>query len=206
MTTVVVDDDAKINLLLDKAPTCLKRLVHFKEIKPETISRAKKRGIELRRFEEIEKMGASYSHSHRERPPKPDDISTVCYTSGTTGNPKGVMLSHENIVADVSAVLLQMGEHRPNRQDIMISFLPLAHMLERCCQVAMYMQGGAVGFYAGDIRCLMDDMKELKPTVSPAVPRLLNRIHDKVIINNCIIIELIFNCFLILELFRLWPQ
>ena len=90
------------------------------------------------------------------------------------------MLSHENIVADVSAVLLQMGEHRPRRDDTMISFLPLAHMLERCCQVAMYMQGGAVGFFGGDIRNLTEDFKALKPTVTPAVPRLLNRIHDKV--------------------------
>ncbi|XP_021955219.1 long-chain-fatty-acid--CoA ligase 1 isoform X2 [Folsomia candida] len=183
MTTVICDDDAKINLLLDKAPKCLVRLVHIKPLKPETIARAKKQAIELLRFEEVEKLGSTYSHSHREKPPRPDDISTICYTSGTTGNPKGVMLSHENIVADVSAVLLQMGEHRPCRQDTMISFLPLAHMLERCCQVAMYMQGGAVGFYAGDIRNLMEDMKALKPTVTPAVPRLLNRIHDKVMGN-----------------------
>lgn len=108
MTTVICDDDAKINLLLDKAPKCLVRLVHIKPLKPETIARAKKQAIELLRFEEVEKLGSTYSHSHREKPPRPDDISTICYTSGTTGNPKGVMLSHENIVADVSAVLLQV--------------------------------------------------------------------------------------------------
>jgi len=62
----------------------------------------------------------------------------------------------------------------------MISFLPLAHMLERCCEVAVFMEGGSIGFFQGDIRLLMDDMQALKPTVSPAVPRLLNRIYDKV--------------------------
>lgn len=90
------------------------------------------------------------------------------------------MLTHENVVADVSATLLQLGDQKPNCSDVMISFLPLAHMLERICQVAVYMQGGAVGFFTGDVRNLMDDMKALRPTITPAVPRLLNRIFDKV--------------------------
>ncbi len=72
MSTVICDDEAKINLLLDKAPTCLKRLVYMKDLKPETIARAKRQGIELRRFEEVEKLGSTYSHSHREKPPRPD--------------------------------------------------------------------------------------------------------------------------------------
>lgn len=69
------------------------------------------------------------------QPPKYTDLATICYTSGTTGNPKGVMLTHENIVAGVCAVLLQLGEHRPTNKDCMMSFLPLAHMLEKCCEV-----------------------------------------------------------------------
>jgi len=72
------------------------------------------------------------------QPPRPEDICSVCYTSGTTGKPKGVVLTHENIIADVSAVILQLGEHRPNRHDVMISFLPLAHMLERSCEVSQF--------------------------------------------------------------------
>ena len=63
----------------------------------------------------------------------------------------------------------------------MLSFLPLAHMLERCCEVAVYIAGGAVGFYSGDIRNIVDDYKTLKPTITPSVPRLLNRVYDKVI-------------------------
>ena len=69
------------------------------------------------------------------QPPKPSDLCTICYTSGTTGNPKGVMLTHENVMASVSAVIMQLGDHRPVSTDVMISFLPLAHMLERCCEV-----------------------------------------------------------------------
>ena len=70
------------------------------------------------------------------QPPTPDHVCTICYTSGTTGNPKGVMLTHGNIIANVSAVCAQMGEYAPREDDVMISFLPLAHMLERCCEVS----------------------------------------------------------------------
>lgn len=62
----------------------------------------------------------------------------------------------------------------------MMSFLPLAHMLERCCENGVYYSGGAVGFYSGDIKELTNDLKALKPTVMPAVPRLLNRVYDKI--------------------------
>lgn len=66
------------------------------------------------------------------------------------------------------------------QSDVLLSFLPLAHMLERCCEVAVYIAGGAVGFYSGDIRNLVDDYKTLRPTITPSVPRLLNRVYDKV--------------------------
>lgn len=72
------------------------------------------------------------------QPPKPHDLCTICYTSGTTGNPKGVMLTHENVVASVCAVNLQLGDQCPQQPDVMISFLPLAHMLERCCEVSFF--------------------------------------------------------------------
>lgn len=72
------------------------------------------------------------------------------------------------------------GIHRPTVGDVMMSFLPLAHMLERCCENAMYYSGGCVGFYSGDIRELTNDLKALRPTVMPAVPRLLNRVYDKI--------------------------
>ena len=76
------------------------------------------------------------------QPPSKDDLCTVCYTSGTTGNPKGVMLSHENVVASMCAVMLQMGDQRPTSTDILISYLPLAHMLERCCQARTHGRHG----------------------------------------------------------------
>lgn len=149
-----------------------------KQTRPATNQRAKNRGIELYRFDDIERLGAQKNHP--ELPPKVTDLCTICYTSGTTGNPKGVMLTHQNAIAAICSVIMQMGDHALSSKDTMISFLPLAHMLERCCENGMYMVGGSVGFYSGDIKNLADDMKALKPTVTPAVPRLLNRIYDKV--------------------------
>ena len=63
-----------------------------------------------------------------------------------------------------------------------MSFLPLAHMFERCCVAAIFMVGASCGFFGGDIKNLSEDMQILKPTVIPCVPRLFNRIHDKVMV------------------------
>lgn len=156
----------------------MRKLVVVKETRPATKQRAKNRGVDLYKYDDIERMGAQKNYP--ELPPQASDLCTVCYTSGTTGNPKGVMLTHQNVMSAMCAVLMQMGDHRISSKDTMISFLPLAHMLERSCENAMYMVGGSVGFYSGDIKRLAEDMKALRPTVMPAVPRLLNRIYDKV--------------------------
>uniref|UniRef100_A0A6Q2Y6C6 Arachidonate--CoA ligase n=1 Tax=Esox lucius TaxID=8010 RepID=A0A6Q2Y6C6_ESOLU len=68
----------------------------------------------------------------------------------------------------------------PNQDDVLISFLPLAHMFERLIESVVYCHGGRIGFFQGDIRLLSDDMKALRPTIFPVVPRLLNRMYDKI--------------------------
>uniref|UniRef100_A0A674F7C7 Arachidonate--CoA ligase n=1 Tax=Salmo trutta TaxID=8032 RepID=A0A674F7C7_SALTR len=93
------------------------------------------------------------------------------------GKPKGAMITHGNIASNSSSVIKIL---EVCSEDVSISYLPLAHMFERMIQVSMLCHGARVGFYQGDISLLMDDIKTLKPTLFPVVPRLLNRIYDKV--------------------------
>uniref|UniRef100_A0A674F784 Arachidonate--CoA ligase n=1 Tax=Salmo trutta TaxID=8032 RepID=A0A674F784_SALTR len=102
------------------------------------------------------------------QPPQPQDLAVVCFTSGTTGT----MCFYRSLCESSSTPT--------TLHDVSISYLPLAHMFERMIQVSMLCHGARVGFYQGDISLLMDDIKTLKPTLFPVVPRLLNRIYDKV--------------------------
>uniref|UniRef100_A0AAY4B2T5 Long-chain-fatty-acid--CoA ligase n=1 Tax=Denticeps clupeoides TaxID=299321 RepID=A0AAY4B2T5_9TELE len=115
-------------------------------------------------------------------PPNPEDLAVVCFTSGTTGKPKGAMITHGNIASNTSSVIkILEGYFEISQEDVSISYLPLAHMFERMIQVSMFCHGARVGFYQGDISLLMDDIKTLQPTLFPVVPRLLNRIYDKIL-------------------------
>ncbi|XP_035207618.1 long-chain-fatty-acid--CoA ligase 5-like, partial [Stegodyphus dumicola] len=180
MAAVICDkEERSLALINDKneMPT-LKLIIQVDPISGDAKKKAEESDIELLSFKDIEDLGKA--NPQNMTPPKPDTLAAVCYTSGTTGSPKGVMLTHKSIIANVSAVMLQLGETAPSSNDTMLSFLPLAHMFERCCQVGLYMTGGRVGFFQGDIRNLSDDFKTLKPTVIPCVPRLLNRMYDKI--------------------------
>ncbi|KAG2765799.1 hypothetical protein Pcac1_g22676 [Phytophthora cactorum] len=110
-------------------------------------------------------------------PPLHDDLCTICYTSGTMGDPKSVMLTYSNMVASILCSI----EITPlNESDVHLSFLPLAHCFERNVQAHTIAKGGCIGYYQGDVTKLLEDMAELRLTVFPSVPRLLNRIHDKI--------------------------
>uniref|UniRef100_A0A5B7BBK0 Long-chain-fatty-acid--CoA ligase n=1 Tax=Davidia involucrata TaxID=16924 RepID=A0A5B7BBK0_DAVIN len=107
-------------------------------------------------------------------PPKPDGVATICYTSGTTGTPKGAVLTHGNLMANVAGASFTIKLYP---SDVYISYLPLAHIYERVNQVMMAYFGVAVGFYQGDNLKLMDDIAALRPTIFCSVPRLYNRIY-----------------------------
>lgn len=111
--------------------------------------------------------------------PKTDDIYMFCYTSGTTGDPKAAMLSHRNLLS-AAAATMQVGGIDFGETDSMISYLPLAHSFEKCLFTACLLSGMKVGYYNGDPLKLMDDLKALGPTAFPSVPRLFNRIYDKI--------------------------
>ena len=105
-----------------------------------------------------------------------DDLATIVYTSGTTGRPKGVMLSHGNILSNVVAAMRAI---TANATDRFLSFLPLSHMFERTCGYYSAMWAGAQTVYARSISLLADDMREQRPTVIISVPRIFERIYSK---------------------------
>ncbi|XP_067885499.1 long-chain-fatty-acid--CoA ligase 1-like [Heterodontus francisci] len=137
------------------------------------------RGVELVSLKAVENAGSL--QKWKSKPPQPRDLAVICFTSGTTGNPKGAMLTHRNVVSNFSAFMkVTEGHWVATPSDVHISFLPLAHMFERLVETVVLSHGAQIGFFQGDIRLLMDDIKVLQPTIFPVVPRLLNRMFDKV--------------------------
>ncbi|CAA2958871.1 long chain acyl- synthetase 6, peroxisomal-like [Olea europaea subsp. europaea] len=129
-------------------------------------------GVKLISYSKL--LGQGQSSIYPFCPPKPEDVATICYTSGTTGTPKGVVLSHGNLIASVAGMTLSIKFHP---SDIYISYLPLAHIYERANQILSVYYGVAIGFYQGDSMKLMDDLAALRPTIFSSVPRLYNRIY-----------------------------
>lgn len=109
----------------------------------------------------------------------PLDISSLIYTSGTTGIPKGVMLTHANLVQNVKSSLKQIPVIDKN--DTFLSFLPLSHIFERTATYHISCYAGCKIAFAQSLELLAKNMAEIKPTVIACVPRLLERIHDKAI-------------------------
>lgn len=148
--------------------------------------------VQLITFQDLLKKASEKQKMFQPRPPRPEDLCTICYTSGTTGLPKGVMLPHSALLADASACLALCG-YGPNgftpeqrslfelrSDDVHISYLPLAHIFERIVMTALMTVGASIGFYQGDTLKLMEDIAVLRPTIFVSVPRLFTRVYDKI--------------------------
>lgn len=106
-----------------------------------------------------------------------DELATLIYTSGTTGKPKGVMLSHKNLVSNVlaSEERLPIGDNYR-----ILSFLPLCHVFERMIDYLFIYKGISI-YYAESIETIADNLKEVKPHLFATVPRLLEKVYDKIV-------------------------
>ncbi|HTM56927.1 MAG TPA: long-chain fatty acid--CoA ligase, partial [Candidatus Udaeobacter sp.] len=105
--------------------------------------------------------------------PRPDDLATIIYTSGTTGTPKGVMLTHSNIASEV---VISLTTWKLNQDDVYLSFLPLSHVLERASGFYTMLYAGVTIAYAESFDKLPRDLREVRPTVLIAVPRLYEKV------------------------------
>jgi long-chain acyl-CoA synthetase len=108
----------------------------------------------------------------------PDTFYTFSYTSGTTGMPKGVMLTHRNFVANIEAMTKFDDSFNLLDTDSYISYLPLAHVFERFMMTSCLAYKLQYGFYQGDVLKIREDLAALKPTIMISVPRLYNRFYD----------------------------
>lgn len=135
--------------------------------------------IDDKRFTSCEKVykdGLELIDSFQFYQAKGSDVAMIMYTSGSTGNPKGCVLTHMNIIAGGNG--LGGNGTSVTHTDTFFSFLPLAHIYELASQMTLICQGAAIGFYSGTIKNMIDDIQALKPTIICGVPRVFNKMYD----------------------------
>lgn len=122
-------------------------------------------------------LAAGRAHPHKIQHPAPDAVATMIYTSGTTGDPKGVLLTHDNLASNVSAIheLMDMAQ-----DDRSLSFLPWAHSFGQTIELHGLLSMGAAMALAESVEKIIDNLSEVRPTILASVPRIFNRIYDRV--------------------------
>ena len=139
----------------------------------------KKLGFNIFTWEEVAKEGEEKGKDIEFHSPNPDSISTINYTSGTTGNPKGAKVSHNSIILNTD-VIEMLGLYLDIETDIYLSFLPLAHIMETLIMAVLVSRGIPIGFYNGDAKKLIEDAEILHPTCMCGVPRIAQRIYNAI--------------------------
>ena len=132
-------------------------------------------GLQLYSIQDVEKLGQK--HPRPFNPPSPSDLVTINYTSGTTGPPKGVVLTQANAIAATSSAMIFL---KPTDPAIICSFLPLAHIYQRVCEHVALWAGASIGYFHGSVNEIVQDLKLLRPTTFSGVPRLYNRIGTSI--------------------------
>lgn len=154
----------------------VKTVVYWGQSDQISVQETEALGIRAFSFEAFEKLGAE--NPSPPSPPQPEDLCTIMYTSGTTDKPKGVEISHRAEIATVAGTqrFLELVGYELNHQDSEISYLPLAHIFDRTSEELMLYLGCKIGYWRGDIKGLVDDIAEMKPTLFIGVPRVFDRI------------------------------
>ncbi|XP_011074379.1 long chain acyl-CoA synthetase 4-like [Sesamum indicum] len=179
--TLAFVEEKKISELLKTFPGAskyLKTIVSFGKVTSQQKEDVEKFGVAIYSWDDFMSLGENKNFNLPTK--KKTDICTIMYTSGTTGDPKGVMISNNSIVTLIAGVkhMLESVNEALTVNDVYLSYLPLAHIFDRVIEECFINQGAAIGFWRGDVKLLVEDIVELQPSVFCAVPRVLDRIYS----------------------------
>ena len=156
----------------------LKTIITIEEPTKDELELIAQTNVKLLRFSECLEIGKKSSIILKPEVTA-DNLATICYTSGTTSMPKGVMLTHGNFCA-ITEGIRGLSFFNPKHGNSCISWLPLAHVLEQfVCSLTLSL-GMKTGFYSGDVTKLVDDLGMLNPHLFGSVPRVFNRIYEAI--------------------------
>jgi long-chain acyl-CoA synthetase len=183
----------KIQKILDNIPTLTNLIVFTDKFTEKNLTEFKQmtksyQNLSIYSLDEIEKLGFSSPKIEQFKNPTKDDLAVIMYTSGSTGIPKGVMISHANILTSSRSLISRLG-HVDLGKDKMIAYLPLAHVLELVCEIVCLVNGISIGYSSpqtitdissGIKAGQKGDLRVLKPTMMAAVPIILERLSKAV--------------------------
>ena len=181
---VIAENNSQVRKILslkDKLPA-LKTFICFEnDVKPETADLAKQNGVEIIYFTEMLQIGQKWRIENKGKVEelmeegKADDVATIIFTSGTTGDPKGVVLTHNNFLAQLDELPERIFV---NPGDKALSVLPIWHVFEREVEYVIMIQAGTICYSKPVGSILLADFKKLNPHLLPAVPRVFEAVYD----------------------------
>lgn len=183
---IVTENSAQVKKILsikEKLPF-IKEIIVFDEPTEEILAEAKNFGITIYSFAEILKFGQTFRIEHKDEVEnelekgKNSDLTCIIFTSGTTGTPKGVMLSHGNFLAQLEE-LPERIMINPGEKALLV--LPVWHVFEREVEYVILIQGGSLCYSKPIGSILLADLKKLNPTLLPAVPRVFEAVYDGIL-------------------------
>ena len=182
--TIIAENNSQVNkfvTLKDKLPGVERLIVFENDIKEEVLAAAKEKGIQILYFSQLMKDGQKWRIEHKGEVEAElekgtgDDVATVIFTSGTTGTPKGVQLTHKNFLAQLDEIPERIFL---NPGDRALSVLPVWHVFEREVEYVILIQGCAICYSKPVGSILLADLQKLEPNILPAVPRVFEAVYD----------------------------
>lgn len=189
-STIVIADPKLLKVLAKIAPQCpsMQHVITMGDVDEALAKKVRDTGKTVTSFEEVVKKGAETPVAPR--PPTPDDVAVVMYTSGTTGAPKGVLLTHKNIVAACAGFQISGGRYGLSPETAYLAYLPLAHIMEMISEISMLMFGAQLGY--GSPHTLTEtgvklkrpesegDAIVLRPTFMVFAPAVFDKVYKSV--------------------------